>query len=197
MPATNQKMRSPSGGLTSACMTRLTFLQAMQTLQSVHWPSCHPWTEHHSSHGVELLKSNIILSGQSNKTQEPFSVFSVSSALLPYILLKPQWFIRAVLAALSMQWAKGTLGNFMIHDEASRIILDVCMCHCILIMASVSWKSPYTFKRDNLIFSPLSLLSILCWLILSLRIPVKKAIAYIVHLGFRIIKRRNRKWQRK
>ena len=187
--------------MTSSCprrtaeyMTHLTFLQAMQTPQSVHWPSCHPWTAPQQPLRIKLLKTNIILSGQSNKTQDPFAFFFVSPALLPYILTEPQWFIRAVVAALSKRWVKGTLGNFMIHDEASRIILDVCMCHCILIMASVSWKRQNTFKRDNLIFSLLSLPSSPCLLILFLRSPVKGAIAYIVHLGFMIIKSRNRKW---
>lgn len=168
----------------------------MQTPLSVHWPSCHPWTERHSGlKTAQRLKTNIILSGQSNKTQEPFPPLVCLSCPLSIYPGRTLWFIRDVVAALSMRWAKGTLGNFMIHDEASRIILEVCMCHCILIMASVSWKRQNTFKGDNLIFSLLSLLSSPCLLILSLRIPVKGAIAYIVHFGFRMIKKRkNRKW---
>lgn len=66
----------------------------------------------------------------------------------------------------------------MIHDEACGIILDVCMCHCILIMAAVSWKLRRTFKGDHLIFSSLSLLSLPRWQMLRLRTPVKGAIAY-------------------
>lgn len=96
--------------------------------------------------------------------------------------------MRDTVAALSMRWAKGTLGNFMIHDEASGIILDVCMCHCILIMAPVSWKRRHTFKGDNLIFSSLRLLSTPCWANTCLWIPVKGGIAYILHLGSGIIK---------
>lgn len=169
----------------------------MQTPQSVHWPPPpspvdgapqQPATDSDCSHLIWFS------SGQSNKTQGPFSLFSVPAALFPYILAEPLWFISDAVAALSMRWAKGTLGNFMIHDEASGIILDVCMCQCILIMASVSWKRQHTFKGDNLIFSPLSHLSSPRSLILCLPIPVRGAIAYIVHLGFRVIKRRNRKW---
>lgn len=113
--------------------------------------------------GLKLLKTNTISAQQSNKTQEPSSLISLPPVLSPYIPTEPQWFIRDMVAALSMRWAKGTLGNFMIHDEASGIILDVCMCHCILIMAPVSWKRRHTFKGDNLIFSSLRLLSTPCW----------------------------------
>lgn len=99
----------------------------------------------------------MIFNWQSNKTQERFSLLSIPPALFPYIPTEPIWFIWVVVAVLSMRWAKGTLGNFMIHDEASWIILDVCMCHCILIMAPVSWKHRHTFRGDHLIFSSLIL----------------------------------------
>lgn len=132
---------------------------------------------------VKLLKMNITLSEQSNKTQDSFSPFP---AYLPYFLTESLWFIWATVAALSMQWAKGTLGNFMIHDEASGIIVNVCMCHCILIMVSVSWKHQHTFKENNLIFSLLSLFYALHRQILFLQNPKQPSIG--VHLGLRKIK---------
>lgn len=87
----------------------------------------------------------------------------------------------------------------MIHDAVSGIILDICMCHCILIMATVAWKLQRTFKGDNLI-SSLNLLSsfpLLARKYFASELQSKGPSLTPERRGFRIIKRRNRKWQMK
>lgn len=62
-----------------------------------------------------------------------------------FTIMERLWFITGVQKVFSIRnEQKGTLGNFMIHDETSRMILNVCLCHCILIMASVQWRHQYT-----------------------------------------------------
>lgn len=145
-PATDQKM--PCRWLTAAyinsCVSRANLrICSLAFLSPVDGEPQQPAVESNSSKLISFCPGNLI-------KHKPFSpLFSVSPALPPYLLVEPLWFRRDVVAAaLSMRWAKGTLGTFMIHDEASGIILDVCMCHCILIMASVSWKHQRTFRKE-------------------------------------------------
>lgn len=159
-------------------------------------PVTRGWSTTAACHRIKLLKTNMIFNWQSNKTQEPFSLFSIPPALFPSIPTEPIWFIWVVVAVLSMWWAKGTLGNFMIHDEASWIILDVCMCHYILIMAPFSWKHRHTFRGDHLIFS--LILPLLSTLANTLPLnSSQRSHRLHWHLGFTVIQRKKQKWEMK
>lgn len=62
-----------------------------------------------------------------------------------FLIMERLWFITGVKELFSIyDVQKGTLGNFMIHDKTSRIISDVCICHCILTIASVQWRHQYS-----------------------------------------------------
>lgn len=64
------------------------------------------------------------------------------------LIMERLWFIAEVQELFSIcDVQKGTLGNFMIHDKTSRIISEVCMCHCILTIASVQWRHQYSYRE--------------------------------------------------
>lgn len=150
-------------------------------------PVTHGWRGITVCHGVKLLKTNIILPGQSNKTQEPFSLFFCPPSIYPGRIAMIH---KSCGGGSQYAMSERHLGEFY---DPWRSVQDHFRCMHVSLHINNGlclWKCQHTFKEDNLIFLLLSILSSPRLLILSLRIPVKGATAYTVHLGFWIINRR-------
>lgn len=88
---------------------------------------------HHHAQSCSLLANRI-------KHTSRFHPFA-AALFLRIPAATTRWFMRDAAPALSSNERKAPWGVLWSMTEASGIILDVCMCHRILIMGSgVSWK---------------------------------------------------------